>query len=75
MRACDDVGIPSQDRIDAIVDEADLEEVHYTERRVLCGACTRARYLLIAATELGSGFLDDLRTSQRSTADFAGRSL
>lgn len=33
--ACDDEVVPLQARIDAITDEADLEEVYTTERHLL----------------------------------------
>ena len=49
VMACDDEIIPSQTRINSIMDEADLEEVYNTERHLLYVACTRARdYLLVA---------------------------
>ena len=60
--ACDDDVIPSQERIEAITDDADLQEVYDTERHLLYVACTRARdYLLVTSGELPSEFLDDLR--------------
>jgi superfamily I DNA/RNA helicase len=52
--ACDDEVIPLQERIEAIGDEADLEEVYDTERHLLYVACTRAR--------------DDLLVSERRPA-------
>jgi hypothetical protein len=59
--ACDDEIIPSQDRIDAVADEADLEEVYNTERHLLYVACTRARdFLLVTGAGHGSEFLEDL---------------
>lgn len=63
VMACDDEIIPSQTRINSIMDEADLEEVYNTERHLLYVACTRARdYLLVASTAPASEFLDDLLT-------------
>ncbi len=60
--ACDDEVIPSQDRIETVADEADLEEVYDTERHLLYVACTRARdYLLVTSGDSPSEFLDDLR--------------
>ena len=60
--ACDDEIIPLQERIETIVDEADLEEVYNTERHLLYVACTRARdYLLVTSASPPSEFLDDLR--------------
>ena len=60
--ACDDEVLPLQQRIEAITDDADLQEVYNTERHLLYVACTRAReYLLVTGIEPASEFLDDLR--------------
>jgi superfamily I DNA/RNA helicase len=62
VMACDDQIIPSQSRIEAITDEADLEEVYATERHLLYVAVTRARdRLLVSAAGHASEFLDDLQ--------------
>ena len=62
VMACDDEVIPLQERIEAIGDEADLQEVYDTERHLLYVACTRARdQLLVSAVEPGSEFLEDLQ--------------
>jgi superfamily I DNA/RNA helicase len=62
--ACDDEVIPSQERIETVTDESDLEEVYNTERHLLYVACTRARdRLMISGVEPASEFLDDLRRS------------
>lgn len=62
VMACDNDVIPSQERIEEIGDEADLEEVYTTERHLLYVACTRARdHLLITGVEPASEFLDDIR--------------
>jgi mRNA-degrading endonuclease RelE of RelBE toxin-antitoxin system len=61
VMACDDEVIPSQDRIEAVADDADLEEVYNTERHLLYVACTRARdHLLVTSAETASEFLDDI---------------
>jgi mRNA-degrading endonuclease RelE of RelBE toxin-antitoxin system len=61
VMACDDEVIPSQERIEAITDQSDLDEVYNTERHLLYVACTRARDgLLVCGSGLGSEFLDDL---------------
>lgn len=61
VMACDDEIIPSQKRIEAVADAADLEEIYNTERHLLYVACTRARdYLLITSGNVASEFLDDL---------------
>jgi superfamily I DNA/RNA helicase len=61
VMACDDEVIPLQARIEAVADDADLEEVYNTERHLLYVACTRARdYLLVTSGGSASEFLDDL---------------
>lgn len=61
VMACDDEIIPSQERIAAVSDEADLQEVFDTERHLLYVACTRARdCLLVTGVEPVSEFLEDL---------------
>jgi len=61
VMACDDEVIPSQERIETVADDADLEEVYDTERHLLYVACTRARdRLLVTGTEPASEFLADL---------------
>jgi DNA helicase IV len=61
VMACDDEIIPSQQRIETVGDDTDLEEVYNTERNLLYVACTRARdYLLITGVEPASEFLDDI---------------
>ena len=42
VAACDDEIVPLQARIEAVTDDADLEEVYNTERHLLYVACTRA---------------------------------
>lgn len=60
VMACDDEVIPSQERIETVADEADLEEVYNTERHLLYVACTRARdELLVTGVESASEFLGD----------------
>ncbi len=59
--ACDDDVIPSQERIENVGDEGDLEEVYATERQLLYVACTRARdQLIVTGVEPASEFLDDM---------------
>ncbi len=61
VMACDDEVIPSQERIETVTDDSDLEEVYNTERHLLYVACTRARdHLLVTGVEPESEFLDDL---------------
>jgi superfamily I DNA/RNA helicase/mRNA-degrading endonuclease RelE of RelBE toxin-antitoxin system len=67
VMACDDEVVPSQSRIDAIADDADLEEVYNTERHLFYVACTRARdRLWVSGVEPASEFIDDL-TDGKST--------
>jgi superfamily I DNA/RNA helicase len=61
VMACDDEVLPLEERIQAIGDDADLQEVYDTERHLLYVACTRARdYLFVSGVEPSSEFLDDL---------------
>lgn len=61
VMACDDEVIPLQQRIDAVADEADLQDVYDTEGPLLYVACTRARdRLLVSSGGPASEFLDDL---------------
>jgi len=61
VAACDDEIVPLQARIEAVTDDADLEEVYNTERHLLYVACTRARdNLLVTGVDPVSEFLDDL---------------
>lgn len=60
VMACDDEVIPLQERIEAVGDDADLQEIYDTERHLLYVACTRARdQLLVTAVAPASEFLDD----------------
>jgi superfamily I DNA/RNA helicase len=62
VMACDDEVIPLQARIEAVGDDADLQEVYDTERYLLYVACTRARnHLLVTSVEPASEFLGDLK--------------
>jgi hypothetical protein len=61
VMACDDEVLPLRERIAAVGDEADLEDVYNTERHLLYVACTRARdHLLVTGVRPASEFLDDL---------------
>lgn len=62
VMACDDEVIPSQQRIERVTDDSDIEEVYNTERHLLYVACwTRARdHLIVIGLEPASEFLDDL---------------
>jgi len=61
VMACDHEVLPLQERISAVGDPGDLEEVYESERQLLYVACTRARdCLLVSGVEPASVFLDDL---------------
>ena len=65
VMACDDEVVPSQERIEGVADNADLEEIYDTERHLLYVACTRARdRLLVTSGEVPSEFLEDLKRNQ-----------
>lgn len=62
VMACDTDVLPLQERIEAVTEESDLEEVYNTERHLLYVACTRARdRLLISGVAPASEFLADLK--------------
>ena len=61
VMACDDEVIPLQERIEAVTDDGDLEDVYNTERQLLYVAFTRARdHLMVTGTKPTSEFLEDL---------------
>jgi len=61
VMACDEDVIPNAERIKAITDDSDLDEVVATERHLLYVACTRARdHLLITSGDTCSEFVEDL---------------
>ena len=62
VMACDDEVIPLQERIEAVSDSAELDEVYTSERHLLYVACTRARdHLLVVGVMPESEFLGDLK--------------
>lgn len=61
VMACDDEVIPSQPRIETVVDDGDLAEVYASERHLLYVACTRARdRLWVSGVSPASEFMQDL---------------
>ena len=61
VMACDEDVIPNAERIKAITDDSDLDEIVATEWHLLCVACTRARdHLLITGGVTCSEFVEDL---------------
>ena len=62
VMACDEDVLPDQARMEAVVDETELNEVHTTERHLFYVALTRAREkLLISGVCPASEFIDDLK--------------
>lgn len=62
VMACDDEVLPLQERIEAVGDEGDLQEVYDSERQLLYVACTRARDMLLVSGMIPvSEFIDDMR--------------
>ena len=60
VMACDDDVLPLQERIETVSDEAELDEVHDTERNLFYVACTRARdRLLVSGVQPASEFFAD----------------
>ena len=67
VMACDDEVLPLQERIEAVGDDSDLQEVYDTERHLLYVACTRARdHLLVTGVQPASEFLDDMIETKSS---------
>ncbi len=61
VMACDDEVLPNQERIEAVADETELDEVYDTERHLFYVACTRARESLnITGVLPSSEFLEDI---------------
>lgn len=63
VMACDEGVLPLDDRIADAADEAELDDIYETERRLLYVACTRARdHLLVTGVEPASEYIGDLRS-------------
>jgi superfamily I DNA/RNA helicase len=62
VMACDEGILPLDERVADAADEAELDEIYETERRLLYVACTRAReHLLLTGVQPTSEYLADLR--------------
>lgn len=60
VMACDQGVLPLDERVADAADEAELDDIYETERRLLYVACTRAReHLLLTGTRPASEYLDD----------------
>ena len=61
VMACDEGVLPLDERVADAADEAELDDIYETERRLLYVACTRAReHLLLTSVTPGSEYLQDL---------------
>lgn len=61
VMACDEGVLPLDERVADAADEAELDDIYETERRLLYVACTRARdHLLVTGVDPVSEFIDDL---------------
>ncbi len=61
VMACDEGLLPLDERIEDAADEAELDDIYETERRLLYVACTRAReHLLLTGVGPASEYLADL---------------
>lgn len=62
VMACDEGILPLDERVTDAADEAELDEIYETERRLLYVACTRAReHLLLTGVTPTSEYLADLK--------------
>lgn len=60
VMACDQGVLPLDERVADAADEAELDEIYETERRLLYVACTRAReHLLLTGIDPASEYLND----------------
>lgn len=61
VMACDEGVLPLDERAADAADEAELDDIYETERRLLYVACTRAReHLFVTGVAPGSEYLSDL---------------
>ena len=62
VMACDEGILPLDERAADAADEAELDDIYETERRLLYVACTRAReHLLVTGVAPGSEYLNDFQ--------------
>jgi hypothetical protein len=66
VMACDEGVLPLDERVADAADEAELDDIYETERRLLYVACTRAReHLLLTGVAPTSEYLADLEEKAR----------
>lgn len=64
VMACDEGVLPLDARIEDAADDAEMDDIYETERRLLYVACTRARdRLMVSGVEPASEYLTDLLAS------------
>lgn len=62
VMACDDGLLPLRQRLEAVADESELDDVYETERQLFYVACTRARdRLMVSGVKPGSEFMKDMK--------------
>ena len=62
VMACNEGVLPLDERVSDAADEAELDDIYETERRLLYVACTRAReHLLVTGVAPESEYLNDLK--------------
>ena len=62
VMACNEGVLPLDERVSDAADEAELDDIYETERRLLYVACTRAReHLLVTGVAHESEYLNDLK--------------
>lgn len=62
VMACDEALLPLRQRVEAVADESELDDVVETERQLFYVACTRARdQLMVSGLEPGSQFIQDMK--------------
>ena len=72
VMACDEGVLPLDERVADAADEAELDDIYETERRLLYVACTRAReHLLLTGVAPVSEYLADLKAKMDGRAELA----
>jgi len=67
VMACDEGILPLDARIEDAADDAEMDDIYETERRLLYVACTRARdRLMVSGVEPGSEYLTDMAIASNS---------
>ncbi|WP_316167494.1 MULTISPECIES: UvrD-helicase domain-containing protein [unclassified Bradyrhizobium] len=73
VMACDEGILPLDERVEDAADEAELDDIYETERRLLYVACTRAReHLLLTGTTPVSEYLADFAATSFDGSALAG---